>query len=67
MYYFCSVNRIKIIHFYSVDEIKDIMNKDILKQVITDNQLEIPNYKIVRRSFSFEEFGNYGSAVKPCV
>jgi len=35
------------------------MNKDVLKQVIADNQLEIPNYKIVRRDFSFEEFGNY--------
>ena len=35
------------------------MDKEVLKQVIADNQLEIPNYKIVRRNFSFEEFGNY--------
>ena len=35
------------------------MNKEILKQIIADNQLEIPNYKIVKRNFTFEEFGNY--------
>ena len=35
------------------------MNKEILKQVIADNQLEIPNYKVVNRNFTFEEFGNY--------
>ncbi|MCL2040852.1 MAG: ATP-binding protein [Bacteroidales bacterium] len=35
------------------------MNKDVLKQIIADNQMEIPNYKIVRRDFTFEEFGNY--------
>ena len=35
------------------------MQKEILKQVIADNQLEIPNYKIVNRDFIFEEFGNY--------
>jgi len=35
------------------------MNKEVLKQVIADNQLEIPHYKIVRRDFMFEEFGNY--------
>ena len=35
------------------------MNKEVLKQVILDNQLEIPNYRVVRRDFVFEEFGNY--------
>ena len=35
------------------------MQKEVLKQVIADNQLEIPNYKIVNRNFIFEEFGNY--------
>jgi predicted AAA+ superfamily ATPase len=35
------------------------MNKEILKQVIADNQMEIPNYKIVKRNFGDEEFENY--------
>jgi len=35
------------------------MNKEILKQVIADNQSEIHSYKIVKRNFTFEEFGNY--------
>jgi hypothetical protein len=35
------------------------MNKELLKQVIVDNQIEIPNYKIIHRKFTFEEFGNY--------
>ena len=35
------------------------MNKETLKQVIVDNQLEISNYKIIKRDFLFEEFGNY--------
>jgi predicted AAA+ superfamily ATPase len=35
------------------------MNKEDLKQVIADNQLEINNYQVVRRNFAFEEFGNY--------
>ena len=35
------------------------MNKDILKMVIADNQVEIPNYKIISRDFTFEEFANY--------
>ena len=35
------------------------MNKEILKQVIADNQLEIPNYKIIKRNFIYEDFGNY--------
>ena len=35
------------------------MNKEIIKQVIADNQLEIPNFKVIKRNFSFESFGNY--------
>ncbi|MDR0791781.1 MAG: ATP-binding protein [Chitinophagaceae bacterium] len=35
------------------------MNKELLKQVIADNQLEIPNFKIIKRDFWFEDFGNY--------
>jgi len=35
------------------------MNKEILKQIIADNQLEIPNYKIVKRDFTFDEFRNH--------
>ena len=35
------------------------MDKEILKQVIVDNQIEISNYKIIKRDFTFEEFGNY--------
>jgi predicted AAA+ superfamily ATPase len=35
------------------------MNKEVLKQVIGDNQIEVPNYKIVKRNFIYEEFGNY--------
>jgi predicted AAA+ superfamily ATPase len=35
------------------------MNKEILKQVIADNQREIPNYQVVKRDFTFEDFGNY--------
>jgi predicted AAA+ superfamily ATPase len=35
------------------------MDKENLKQVIVDNQLEINNYQVVRRNFAFEEFGNY--------
>ena len=35
------------------------MNKNILKTVIADNQIEILNYEVVPRDFSFEEFGNY--------
>jgi predicted AAA+ superfamily ATPase len=35
------------------------MNKEIIKQVISDNQTEISNYQIVERNFNFEEFGNY--------
>lgn len=35
------------------------MNKTALKQVLADNQLEVPKYKVVVRDFKFEEFGNY--------
>jgi len=35
------------------------MKKEILKQVIADNQVEIADYKIISRCFTFEEFGNY--------
>jgi len=35
------------------------MDKNILKTVIADNQIEIPRYKVIPRDFTFEEFGNY--------
>jgi predicted AAA+ superfamily ATPase len=35
------------------------MNKEILKQVITDNQIEVSNYQVIERNFDYEEFGNY--------
>lgn len=35
------------------------MERSILKSVITDNQLEVPKYRVIPRNFSFEEFGNY--------
>ncbi len=35
------------------------MDKNILKRVIADNQLEVPRYKVIPRNFSFEDFGNY--------
>lgn len=35
------------------------MDKNILKSVITDNQVEVPKYQVIPRSFTFEEFGNY--------
>lgn len=35
------------------------MDKNILKTVIADNQLEVPRYKVIPRDFIFEEFGNY--------
>ena len=35
------------------------MDKNILKTVIADNQLEVPKYKVISRDFTFEEFGNY--------
>ncbi len=35
------------------------MDKNILKTVIADNQIEVPRYKVIPRDFTFEEFGNY--------
>ena len=35
------------------------MKKEILKQVIADNQQEIPHYEIIKRDFFFSEFENY--------
>ncbi|MCL2329381.1 MAG: ATP-binding protein [Bacteroidetes bacterium] len=35
------------------------MNKEILKEVIADNQIEISNYQVIERDFNYEEFGNY--------
>lgn len=35
------------------------MDKNMLKAVIADNQLEVPRYNVVPRDFTFEEFGNY--------
>jgi len=35
------------------------MNKELIKQVIADNQIEIPDFKVIKRDFPFEDFGNY--------
>ncbi len=35
------------------------VNKEVLKQVLSDNQNDIPNYEINHRHFIFEEFANY--------
>lgn len=35
------------------------MDKEILKSVLVDYQLEIPRHKVLPRNFRFEEFGNY--------
>ena len=35
------------------------MDKDILKMVIADNQLEVPRYEVNFRNFAFEKYGNY--------
>ena len=35
------------------------MNKDKIKEVIIDNRTEIFNFKVVKRYFKFEDFGNY--------
>lgn len=48
--YLCFVSRIKIGRY---------MDKNILKTVIADNQVEVPRYKVIPRNFTFEEFGNY--------
>jgi len=35
------------------------MNKEIIKQVIADNQVEVSKFQINERIFNYEEFGNY--------
>ncbi len=35
------------------------MKREIIKQIILDNQHEVPNYEVNPRNFVFEEFGNY--------
>ncbi|MCD7930134.1 MAG: ATP-binding protein [Tannerellaceae bacterium] len=35
------------------------MDRNILKTVIVDNQIEVPKYKVIPRDFTFEEFSNY--------
>jgi predicted AAA+ superfamily ATPase len=35
------------------------MDKNTLKTVIADNQVEVPKYEVIPRDFTFEEFGNY--------
>jgi len=35
------------------------MDKNILKTVIADNQIEIPRYRVIPRDFIFEDSGNY--------
>ncbi len=35
------------------------MDRAIIKQIILDNQREVPSYEVNTRNFEFEEFGNY--------
>lgn len=35
------------------------INKEIIKQAMTDNQIEITNYQTIKRDFNFDEFGNF--------
>jgi uncharacterized protein len=35
------------------------MDREMLKSVLADNQLEVPKYRVTPRDFSFEDFGNY--------
>ncbi|MFI3297130.1 MAG: ATP-binding protein, partial [bacterium] len=35
------------------------MKRDIIKQILLDNQSEVINYEVNPRNFIFEEFGNY--------
>lgn len=35
------------------------MDRGLIKQIILDNQHEVPNYEVNSRNFQFEEFGNY--------
>lgn len=45
--------------FLSVSRRHEDMDKNVLKAVVVDNQIEVPKYKIIPRDFTFEEFGNY--------
>ena len=36
-----------------------MMDKQVLRQVLADNQIEIPRYEVNARNFQFEEYGNY--------
>ena len=49
----------KYIIFVSDKSTKLDMDKNILKIIISDNQVEVPKYKVIPRDFEFEEFGNY--------
>ena len=35
------------------------MDRNILKQLIAENKLEVSRYEVIKRDFSFEDFGNY--------
>jgi predicted AAA+ superfamily ATPase len=35
------------------------INKDIIKQVLADNQQDVSNFQLIERDFTFEDFGNY--------
>ena len=35
------------------------MDREILKTIIADNQVEVPKYEVVLRDFAFEKSGNY--------
>lgn len=45
--------------FYEQNEKLQNMNRNALKTVIADNQVEVPKYKVIPRDFNFEDFGNY--------
>ena len=34
------------------------MDKEILRSVLVDYQIEIPRHKVIPRNFQIEEFGN---------
>ena len=54
--HFYFVYEIKKYYFRAVNETKTDMNKEILKEVIADNQIEISNYQVIKRDFNYEEF-----------
>jgi 7-cyano-7-deazaguanine synthase in queuosine biosynthesis len=56
---YCSINNITKHHNCSVNSIKMRINKEIIKQAMTDNQIEIPNYQAIKCDFNFDEFGNF--------